>query len=302
VKKITGLLLPVYNHETTIVRTLNTIIPQLSDTSVLLIIDDASTDSSVSLIRKLVEKNSNLKLVENPINLGNIENMFYGVSILLNEHSELRYFSLLGPDDIYEQNWLSKCVEALDNNPTVSGSQSWSEYFWSSGEKFLNKYESISQTAKLSKLNQTLKLSDMHGDPIRYTNFIGGVMKVEFAQKYLANHVRLLESLFLWEDLIHLLMIKRGGIVSVPELLFRKNKNLKGEKSDNESKYPGADFSRKLNSAGSKLNALLFLQGYFLIKRTPEFLGLQKLILIVLWNRGLRPKISTARRRWLQFW
>ena len=128
-KKITGLLLPVYNHETTIVRTLNTIIPQLSDTSVLLIIDDASKDSSVALIRKLVEKNSNLKLIENPINLGNIENIFYGVNMLLKEHSELRYFSLLGPDDIYEQNWLSKCVEALDNNPTVSGSQSWSEYF-----------------------------------------------------------------------------------------------------------------------------------------------------------------------------
>jgi hypothetical protein len=76
---------------------------------------------------------------------------------------------------------------------------------------------------------------------------------------------------------------------------------MKGSKNDHESKYPGADFSRKMNSAGTKVSALLFLEGYFLIKKTPEFLSLQKLILIVLWNRGLRPKISTARRKFCNF-
>jgi glycosyltransferase involved in cell wall biosynthesis len=299
--KLLGLLLPVFNHEKTIEQTLNSLIPQLSDSTILLIIDDASTDKSLEKIRMLADSQPNIRVIENSNNLGNIENMFYGVGLLLKDYSRLKYFSLIGPDDLYQSDWLNKGVAILDSNPSATAFQSWSEYFWSTGYKFLCKYETIEQEAKISKLNQILKLSDKNGEPIRYSNFIGGVVSVDFVREYFGKSERLLESLFLWEDLIPLLMIKRGGIVSIPEMLFRKNKNMKGAKNDHESKYPGADFSRKMNSIGAKFKALLFLELHFLAKKPAQFLIIQPLILLVVWNRSVRPKLSSLRLQILKF-
>jgi glycosyltransferase involved in cell wall biosynthesis len=265
----------------------------------LVIIDDASQDNSANLINEFAGNNSSVEIIVNKVNLGNIENIHFGISKILSDNPELKFFSLLGPDDLYEKDWLSNCVNALSCNPRAVGAQTWSEYFWTSGAKFVNRYESISSKAKFSILNQTLKLSDKTGNPIRYSNFIGGLMKVEFVQEYLAHDVALLESLFLWEDLIPLLMIKRGGIISIPELLFRKNKNSKGSKSDHNSKYPGADFSIKMNSSRAKIKALLLLEFHFLSIRKTEFLGFQMLVIIVIWNRSIRPKLSKLRRLFL---
>ena len=295
-QNLIGLLMPVYNHESTIIQTLSTIIPQLTDSSILVIIDDASRDNSANLINQIAGNNSKVKIILNQENLGNIENIHFGIKKIFSENPGLKFFSLLGPDDIYEKNWLLNCVKVLSDNPKAVGAQTWSEYFWTSGAKFVNKYESIPSTANLLKLNQTLKLSDKAGNPMRYSNFIGGVIRAEFVQNYLADDVALLESLFLWEDLIPLLMIKRGGIVSIPEMLFRKNKNSKGSKSDHNSKYPGADFSIKLNSSRAKMRALILLEVHFLIHRPSEFSGFQKLVFIVIWNRSVRPKLSKLRR------
>lgn len=295
-QKSIGLLMPVYNHEATIFQTLSSIIPQLTDSSVLVIIDDASRDNSLHFIKKVAEHNPNVKIIVNPVNLGNIENIYYGISEMFRENPGLKFFSLLGPDDLYEQNWIQGTVDALTNNPGAIAAQTWSEYFWTSGEKFINRYDSIPSTATVPELNQVLKLSDKKGNPIRYSNFIGGMITVKFVQEYLATDLKILESLFLWEDLIPLLMIKRGGILSVPELLFHKNKNSKGSKSDHNSKYPGADFSIKLNSSRAKIKALLLLELYFLMKKPSEFLEFQKLLSIVIWNRSVRPKLSKLRK------
>lgn len=60
-----SIVVPVYNKENTIKRTIDTIIPQLNDESEVVFVDDGSSDSSLNILNKLKEdnKDKNIKVI-----------------------------------------------------------------------------------------------------------------------------------------------------------------------------------------------------------------------------------------------
>ena len=82
----------------------------------ILIVDNQSTDDSISIIEKISKKIVNIRLLQNSINLGRIGNW----NIVL-EKAEGDYLILLFTNDkIYEKNNIEKILQILDENQTIS--------------------------------------------------------------------------------------------------------------------------------------------------------------------------------------
>jgi len=82
----------------------------------ILVLDNQSTDDSISIIEKLGKKNVNIRLSKNSTNLGRIGNWN---EVL--EKAEGDYLILLFTNDkIYEKNNIEKILKILDENQTIS--------------------------------------------------------------------------------------------------------------------------------------------------------------------------------------
>jgi glycosyltransferase involved in cell wall biosynthesis len=82
----------------------------------ILVLDNQSTDDSISIIEKLGKKNANIRLSKNSTNLGRIGNWN---EVL--EKAEGDYLILLFTNDkIYEKNNIEKILKILDKNQTIS--------------------------------------------------------------------------------------------------------------------------------------------------------------------------------------
>ena len=82
----------------------------------ILVIDNCSTDDSVSIVKELRKKNGNLILIENQENVGRIEN--WNVSI---DKSNGKFLIFLFSNDmINEQNNIHECLKILDADEEIS--------------------------------------------------------------------------------------------------------------------------------------------------------------------------------------
>lgn len=82
----------------------------------ILIIDNQSTDDSISIIEKLMEQYSNIKLWQNTKNIGRIGNW----NAALEKASGDYLIFLFTNDKIYEKNNIKKILKILNENETIS--------------------------------------------------------------------------------------------------------------------------------------------------------------------------------------
>lgn len=85
----------------------------------LLVLDDASQDGTVDVIKRWLEENSlfkDVKIIENSQNQGIVQNF-----IQMNKHVHTRYFKSLSADDLYYKNNIYRCAEkgGLTLTPTI---------------------------------------------------------------------------------------------------------------------------------------------------------------------------------------
>lgn len=109
--KIT-VLMPVYNCELYINEAIDSILNQTFDDFEFLIIDDASTDSTISIIKAYDDPR--IQLIEKPKNSGYTNSLNYGLSIARGE-----YIARMDGDDISLPERFEKQVAFLDANPDV---------------------------------------------------------------------------------------------------------------------------------------------------------------------------------------
>nr|WP_199000412.1 glycosyltransferase [Flavobacterium sp. ASV13] len=107
--KIT-VLMPVYNCELYIEEAIDSILNQTFSDFEFIIIDDASSDSTVSIIKKY--NDPRVQLIEKPQNSGYTNSLNYGLSIAKGE-----YIARMDGDDISLPNRFVKQVAFLDKNP-----------------------------------------------------------------------------------------------------------------------------------------------------------------------------------------
>jgi glycosyltransferase involved in cell wall biosynthesis len=109
--KIT-VLMPVYNCELYIKEAVDSILNQTFDDFEFLIIDDASTDKTISIIKTYTD--TRIKLIEKPANTGYTNSLNYGLTIARGE-----YIARMDGDDVSLPERFEKQVAFLDANQDV---------------------------------------------------------------------------------------------------------------------------------------------------------------------------------------
>ncbi len=106
--------LPVHNGENFLRQAIDSLLAQTYTDFDLIISDNASTDSTERISREYAARDSRIRYYRNEVNIGGAEN-FNRVFQLSNSE----YFKWSAHDDICAPDFLLKCVEVLDSNPSV---------------------------------------------------------------------------------------------------------------------------------------------------------------------------------------
>jgi glycosyltransferase involved in cell wall biosynthesis len=107
-----SVLLPVYNCELYIQTAVESILNQTFTDFEFLIIDDASTDDTVFIIKKI--NDSRIQLIEKPLNSGYTNSLNYGLQI-----AKGRYIARMDGDDISMPERFAQQIAYLESHPDV---------------------------------------------------------------------------------------------------------------------------------------------------------------------------------------
>ena len=107
-----SVLLPVYNCELYVQAAVRSIINQSYTDFEFLIIDDASTDATVSIIKSIDD--SRIQLIEKPLNSGYTNSLNYGLQL-----AKGKYIARMDGDDISYPERFAKQIAYLEAHPEV---------------------------------------------------------------------------------------------------------------------------------------------------------------------------------------
>jgi glycosyltransferase involved in cell wall biosynthesis len=104
--------MPNYNYDRFIGQAIQSVLNQTFTDFELVIVDDASTDNSVPVIKNFSDER--VKFYQNEKNIGRVKNINKCLSLASGE-----YVTLLPSDDIYLPTFLEKEIKVLDSKPEV---------------------------------------------------------------------------------------------------------------------------------------------------------------------------------------
>ena len=113
-KPLVSIGMPVYNGENFVKGALDSILAQTFQDFELIISDNASTDKTKEICQKYAAKDQRITLLCNEKNVGaakNYNRTFYA--------SSGKYFMWLAHDDLIATEYLERCVEILEQNPSI---------------------------------------------------------------------------------------------------------------------------------------------------------------------------------------
>ncbi|WP_341527606.1 glycosyltransferase family 2 protein [Nostoc sp. UHCC 0302] len=126
--------LPVYNGEKFVKEAIDSLLAQSFENFELIISDNASTDKTEEICRTYAEQDKRIRYYRNEKNIGcapNFNRVF--------ELSSGEYFKWAAYDDLHAPDFLTKCVEVLDKDPSVILCHSHA-YFIDEDGKFIQNY------------------------------------------------------------------------------------------------------------------------------------------------------------------
>lgn len=191
-EKLISIVVPVYNCEKTIKRTLDSILTQLDKESELVIVNDGSLDNSLIVINEIVQNNKNVKVI-NSINQGSMIARKVGT-----ENSNGKYIWYVDGGDEILDNSINIIIETIKNNENV-------DIFYVNHQTFHNgKIEFHTEKYKYIKEKENILLGT---SPL---SLCFRVIKKELLKNITAYNIK--EKMTLLED----------GVVSI-ETCFKSN-------------------------------------------------------------------------------
>ncbi len=110
-----SVVVPVYNVEKYLTQCINSIIYQTIEDLEIILVNDASTDSSLSICRNFETKDKRIKVIDKPHNEGVDKARFTGIDVASGE-----YITFVDSDDWIDKNTLSEMYNtAIENNCDV---------------------------------------------------------------------------------------------------------------------------------------------------------------------------------------
>jgi len=126
-QSLVSICIPVYNAEKTIAETLHTILGQTYRNMEILVIDNASTDQTPTLLQEFSDPR--LKIYRNEINIGAEKNFSKAVHLASGE-----YIGLFHADDLYLPEMVEKQVAAFQKFPSAGAVFTLANHINSRGE------------------------------------------------------------------------------------------------------------------------------------------------------------------------
>ncbi len=105
---------PVYNGDRYLAATLDSLLAQTYTDFELIICDNASTDDTGHISRRYAERDPRIRYVRNKQNIGASGNYRRALELASGE-----YFRWANSDDLFAPEGLARCVEVLDQQPSV---------------------------------------------------------------------------------------------------------------------------------------------------------------------------------------
>lgn len=201
-----SVVIPVYNTENYLAKTIDSVLTQTFKDFELLIIDNCSTDASPDIAQKYAQKDDRIKFYRNDHNLGLIGN--WNRAILLARGD---YVKLLCADDILEPDHLQEFLTVLDTHPDVS--------LVTSFEQLIGDLHTVRKVPDLPAINELNgKLVQKH--LMTYGNWIGSPSSVMFRRKSLYIGV----FNYMWSDWVldldmWIRLLSIGNLFVVPKIL-----------------------------------------------------------------------------------
>jgi hypothetical protein len=104
--------MPVYNAEDTVARALDSFLAQTVQDIEIVISDNASEDATGEICRAYAERDSRIRYVRNPVNIGISRNFNQAFEL-----SSAEYFKWAAHDDWCAPTFLERCIAELDADP-----------------------------------------------------------------------------------------------------------------------------------------------------------------------------------------
>jgi len=121
-----SVVIPVYNNETTIEETIESVLSQSFSDLELIVINDGSQDSTLKIVSSILDPR--LKVFSYP-NAGLAATRNRGVS-----HASGEYISFIDADDLWTPDKLEAQFKALQANPQAAVAYSWTDWIDESGQ------------------------------------------------------------------------------------------------------------------------------------------------------------------------
>jgi len=205
-------LVPTWNAEKFIGRTLDSLEAQTHANFSVLISDDASTDQTVKICNTYVQRGGQFALIQQMQNLGWLGN----ANALLKE-AKADYLMFAFHDDVLLPNYVERCVAALESNAKAVVAYSDMVTFCQDGERIMGSCTEIDGiTSRVDRVTQMLYRVDHWWAPNR------GVFRAEVAEKAGGMRRNLAGEFSAdWPWLVHMLLL--GEAVRIPEFLVEKH-------------------------------------------------------------------------------
>lgn len=112
--------LPVYNGESLLPEAIEALLGQSYRDFELIISDNASTDGTAAICKAYEAQDSRVRYIRQPRNIGMTPNHNFVAGAARGE-----FFKWASHDDLYDETFLQRCVDALDEHPDAVLAHSW---------------------------------------------------------------------------------------------------------------------------------------------------------------------------------
>ncbi|MGC6430412.1 MAG: glycosyltransferase family 2 protein [Jejuia sp.] len=247
--KSVSIITPTYNSSRFIIDTIESVVNQTYPDWELIIIDDASTDSTIKIIEEHLQYYSNIKLLKNLTNKGAAFTRNRGIEI-----AKGNYIAFLDGDDIWKPHKLEVQIAFMEKHKLA--------VCYSSYDLMDEHGNSLEKTVMaLSRLSYTKFLK---------SNYIGnltGIYNAKMLGKIYAPYLRKRQDWLLWLN-----AVKKSGqpALGIQESLavYRLRKNSMSSNKFNLVKYNYLVYRRglKFSFIKSVYSMLIFLKEHFFVK------------------------------------
>ncbi|MCB9062430.1 MAG: glycosyltransferase family 2 protein [Halobacteriovoraceae bacterium] len=212
-QKLVTIGVGVYNSEKHLASSLNSLLAQTYQNFELIIADDNSTDKSRQIIEEFAKKDQRIKYYFNKENKGLCGNFNYLVSL-----AQGKYFMCGDDDDLWEPDFLEKCIHLLEEKPELVLAATVTESFSEiKGEKIVHRVDpglntlGNSPEESFKKYRRCLHSGDHIGGLFKGVYKIEALRNIRPYQTFIAGDHNFIAELLL-----------NGPVETINETLFYK--------------------------------------------------------------------------------